>query len=203
MMRGRCTHTRRLLPRLPRLAASMALVGSLRRPVEAAGGGVSGVPARMAALRHRRAGDGALGAPPPAKRRCRHTTASCCSGESFLGNFLFSVCMLYGVALSSALAAGVIMAALPAVVALLSWLFLRERIGRRESGPASPARWPASRWCRCRRAEGDAGSTGGQPAAGRRRGLRGELCRHRQAADGQVSGPAASARSSICGAWCW
>lgn len=51
--------------------------------------------------------------------------------ESFLGNFLFSVCMLYGVRLSSALAAGVVMAALPGVVALLSWLFLRERIGLR------------------------------------------------------------------------
>lgn len=51
--------------------------------------------------------------------------------ESFLGNFLFSICMLYGVALSSALAAGVIMAAIPAAVALLSWLFLRERIAAR------------------------------------------------------------------------
>lgn len=48
--------------------------------------------------------------------------------ESFLGNFLFSICMLFGVARSSALAAGVIMAALPAVVALMSWAFLRERI---------------------------------------------------------------------------
>ncbi|MDB5884016.1 MAG: protein of unknown function transrane [Polaromonas sp.] len=48
--------------------------------------------------------------------------------ESFLGNFLFSVCMLYGVSLTSAVAAGVIMAAIPATVALLSWAFLRERI---------------------------------------------------------------------------
>jgi drug/metabolite transporter (DMT)-like permease len=48
--------------------------------------------------------------------------------ESFLGNFLFSICMLFGVAMSSALAAGVIMAAIPAVVALLSWAFLRERV---------------------------------------------------------------------------
>jgi drug/metabolite transporter (DMT)-like permease len=48
--------------------------------------------------------------------------------ESFFGNFLFSVCMLFGVSLSTALAAGVIMAAIPAVVALLSWLVLRERI---------------------------------------------------------------------------
>src|SRR5688500_4332065 len=51
--------------------------------------------------------------------------------ESFLGNFLFSVCMLFGVALSSALAAGVIMAAIPAVVALLSRIFLHERIAPR------------------------------------------------------------------------
>ena len=50
--------------------------------------------------------------------------------ESFLGNFLFSICMLFGVALSSALAAGVIMAAIPAAVALLSWIFLGERITR-------------------------------------------------------------------------
>ncbi|MES2280942.1 MAG: DMT family transporter [Pseudomonadota bacterium] len=48
--------------------------------------------------------------------------------ESFLGNFLFSVCMLFGVSMTSAVAAGVIMASIPATVALLSWLFLRERI---------------------------------------------------------------------------
>jgi drug/metabolite transporter (DMT)-like permease len=48
--------------------------------------------------------------------------------ESFLGNFLFSICMLFGVALSSAVAAGVVMAALPAAVALLSRIFLGERI---------------------------------------------------------------------------
>jgi drug/metabolite transporter (DMT)-like permease len=48
--------------------------------------------------------------------------------ESFLGNFLFSICMLFGVSMTSAVAAGVIMAAIPAVVALLSWAFLRERI---------------------------------------------------------------------------
>jgi drug/metabolite transporter (DMT)-like permease len=48
--------------------------------------------------------------------------------ESFLGNFLFSICMLYGVALTSALAAGVTMAAIPAVVAVLSRVFLGERI---------------------------------------------------------------------------
>lgn len=48
--------------------------------------------------------------------------------ESFLGNFLFSICMLFGVALTSAVAAGVIMAGIPAAVALLSRLFLGEHI---------------------------------------------------------------------------
>jgi drug/metabolite transporter (DMT)-like permease len=51
--------------------------------------------------------------------------------ESFLGNFLFTVCMLLGVSMTTAVSAGVIMAAIPSVVALLSWIFLRERIGLR------------------------------------------------------------------------
>ncbi len=51
--------------------------------------------------------------------------------ESFLGNFLFSVCMLYGVLLTSAVSAGVVMAAIPAAVALLSRWWLGERINRR------------------------------------------------------------------------
>jgi drug/metabolite transporter (DMT)-like permease len=48
--------------------------------------------------------------------------------ESFFGNFLFSICMLFGVSMSSALAAGVIMAGIPAAVAILSRVFLHERI---------------------------------------------------------------------------
>jgi drug/metabolite transporter (DMT)-like permease len=48
--------------------------------------------------------------------------------ESFLGNFLFSICMLYGVAMTSALAAGVTMAAIPAAVAVMSRVFLGEQI---------------------------------------------------------------------------
>ncbi len=48
--------------------------------------------------------------------------------ESFLGNFLFSICMLSGVALTSALSAGVVMAAIPAAVALLGRWWLGERI---------------------------------------------------------------------------
>jgi drug/metabolite transporter (DMT)-like permease len=51
--------------------------------------------------------------------------------ESFLGNFLFSICMLYGMSMTSAVAAGVIMASIPACVAVMSWLFLRERVAPR------------------------------------------------------------------------
>ena len=51
--------------------------------------------------------------------------------QSLLGNFLFSICMLYGVLYSSATTAGIVMAGIPAAVALLSWAWLRERIGVR------------------------------------------------------------------------
>lgn len=64
---------------------------------------------------------------PPMTRRTRQLLFL----ESFLGNFLFSIFMLYGVSLTSAVAAGVIMASIPAVVALLSRGFLRERIAPR------------------------------------------------------------------------
>jgi drug/metabolite transporter (DMT)-like permease len=50
---------------------------------------------------------------------------------SFFGNFLFSLAMLNGIARTSATAAGVILATLPAVVAILSWLLLRERLSSR------------------------------------------------------------------------
>ena len=51
--------------------------------------------------------------------------------ESLLGNFLFSIFMLFGVSMTSAVSAGVIMASIPAAVALLSRAFLRERISPR------------------------------------------------------------------------
>lgn len=47
---------------------------------------------------------------------------------SFFGNFLFSICMLSGIARTSATAAGLIMSTLPAVVALFSLVLLRERL---------------------------------------------------------------------------
>lgn len=51
--------------------------------------------------------------------------------ESFVGNFLFSICLLFGLQRSSALAAGVIMAGIPAAVALLGRMILKERISPR------------------------------------------------------------------------
>jgi len=51
--------------------------------------------------------------------------------ESFLGNFLFTLCMIYGVSLTDAVSAGVTMAAIPAAVALMGWAFLREKVAPR------------------------------------------------------------------------
>jgi drug/metabolite transporter (DMT)-like permease len=51
--------------------------------------------------------------------------------QSFFGNFLFSICMLWGVALTSATASGLVLSALPVVVALLSSVLLRERLSGR------------------------------------------------------------------------
>lgn len=48
--------------------------------------------------------------------------------ESLLGNVLFSVFMLHGMRLTSAVAAGVIMASLPAAVAVMSRILLREHM---------------------------------------------------------------------------
>lgn len=54
--------------------------------------------------------------------------------ESFFGNFLFTLCMISGVAMTSAVTAGVTMAAIPAAVAVMSWIFLREIVGLRTWG---------------------------------------------------------------------
>lgn len=51
--------------------------------------------------------------------------------QSFFGNFLFSICLLNGMSRTTATAAGVVLSTLPAIVALLSWLVLRERLSRR------------------------------------------------------------------------
>ncbi len=113
------------------LALSMSLVGSyvaLSKPLVAA------LPVFL--LAWLRFGIGGLAMPhwlrkPAGEPALSRATHGLIFLESLLGNFLFSLCMLYGVSMTSAVSAGVIMAAIPAVVALLSWLFLRERIGLR------------------------------------------------------------------------
>jgi drug/metabolite transporter (DMT)-like permease len=113
------------------LALSMSLVGSyvaLSKPLAAA------IPVFL--LAWLRFGIGGLAMlhwlrkpanEPPMTRQVRHLVFL----ESFLGNFLFSICMLFGVSMTSAVSAGVVMAAIPAMVAVLSWAFLRERIAPR------------------------------------------------------------------------
>ncbi|CAD5109591.1 DMT family transporter [Zestomonas carbonaria] len=49
--------------------------------------------------------------------------------QAFFGCFLFSLFMLYGVLHTSATSAGIITSATPSVIALLAWLWLRERVG--------------------------------------------------------------------------
>jgi drug/metabolite transporter (DMT)-like permease len=113
------------------LALSMSLVGSyvaLSKPLVAA------LPVFL--LAWLRFGIGGLAMlhwlkKPAMERPMNSQTRRLLFLESFLGNFLFSICMLYGVSLTSAVAAGVIMASIPAAVALMSWLFLGERIGPR------------------------------------------------------------------------
>jgi drug/metabolite transporter (DMT)-like permease len=110
------------------LALSMSLVGSyvaLSKPLVAA------FPVML--LAWLRFGIGALAMahwlPRPSDERPLDTrTRWLLFLESFFGNFLFSVCMLFGVSMTSAVSAGVIMASIPAVVALMGRLFLGERI---------------------------------------------------------------------------
>ena len=113
------------------LALSMSLVGTyvaLSKPLVAA------IPVFL--LAWMRFGIGGLAMLPWLRRPANEAPMSAQTRrlvflESFLGNFLFSICMLFGVSMTSAVSAGVIMAAIPAVVALLSWAFLRERIAGR------------------------------------------------------------------------
>ena len=64
---------------------------------------------------------------PPLDRRTKNLLFL----ESFLGNFLFSICMLFGMKNATAISAGIIMAGIPAAVALLSRIFLHERMSAR------------------------------------------------------------------------
>jgi drug/metabolite transporter (DMT)-like permease len=113
------------------LAASMTLVGSyvaLSKPL------VAVFPVFL--LAWLRFGIGALAIPhwlklPVGEAPLTRQIKSLIFLESLLGNFLFSIFMLYGMSLTSAVSAGVVMATLPAVVALMSRVFLGERLGMR------------------------------------------------------------------------
>ena len=113
------------------LALSMSLVGSyvaLSKPL------VQAMPVFL--LAWLRFGIGALAMPhwlrkPPDEPPIDPATKRLLFLESFLGNFLFTLCMLYGVSMTTAVSTGVIMALIPTVVALLSWMFLGERIAPR------------------------------------------------------------------------
>ncbi len=113
------------------LALSMSLVGSyvaLSKPLVAA------IPVFL--LAWLRFGIGGLAMlhwlrKPPDEPPLSAQTRRLLFLESLLGNFLFSICMLFGVSMTSAVSAGVIMASIPAAVAVMSWAFLRERIAAR------------------------------------------------------------------------
>jgi drug/metabolite transporter (DMT)-like permease len=113
------------------LTASMALVGSyvaLSKPLVAA------LP--VFALAFLRFGIAALAMVPFTRRGPAETPLSATEHrllfvQSFFGNFLFSIFLLSGMAHTTATAAGVVLSTLPAVVAVLSWMVLRERLSGR------------------------------------------------------------------------
>uniref|UniRef100_UPI00334012CA DMT family transporter n=1 Tax=Castellaniella defragrans TaxID=75697 RepID=UPI00334012CA len=65
---------------------------------------------------------------PAAEPRLDRRTRLLIFLEAFLGSFLFTICMVLGVSRSGAVAAGVILSAIPAAVALLSRAVLREDV---------------------------------------------------------------------------
>lgn len=113
------------------LALSMALVGSyvaLSKPLVAA--------LSVFLLAWLRFGIGGLAMlgwlkPAPNEAPMSSATKRLVFLESFVGNFLFTIAMLFGVSMTTAVSAGVIMSTIPAAVALMSWAFLKERIGLR------------------------------------------------------------------------
>lgn len=113
------------------LALSMALVGSyvaLSKPLAAL------FPVLL--LAWLRFGVGAVAMagwlrPSPGDRPLDRRTRWLLFLESFFGNFLFTVCMVSGVSMTSAVTAGVTMSAIPVAVAVLSWVLLREQIAAR------------------------------------------------------------------------
>lgn len=119
-----------LIPYLS-LAASMSLVGiyvGLSKPLTF----IFPV-ALLAWLRYTIAGIAMVGWFKRAKNESPLSVQNFCllALSAFIGSFLFTLCMLTGVKYASALSAGIIMAGIPATVALLSRIFLKEHISRR------------------------------------------------------------------------
>lgn len=110
------------------LGTSMALVGSyvaLSKPLLAV------FPVFLLAWLRFGVGAVAMGgwlSPAPGEPPMSRATKKLIFLESFLGNFLFSIFMLFGMRYTTAVAAGIIMSAIPAAVAILSWAFLREKV---------------------------------------------------------------------------
>jgi drug/metabolite transporter (DMT)-like permease len=52
--------------------------------------------------------------------------------QAFTGVFLFNICMLYGLRYTTAIEAGILTSTLPAVVGLLSFLFLKEKLAKQK-----------------------------------------------------------------------
>ena len=182
----------------------------LRGAVQAAGGRLPGVPAGLAALRHRGAGHAALAAQAGRRAADDAAHARLLFLESFLGNFLFSICMLFGVSMTSAVSAGVIMASIPAVVALAELAVparahhAAHRAGHRAARPSASACWRSrQRTARGRRGHARARCLAGQPAGVRRGAVRSGLCGHRQDADRRARAQAHHRRSSTSGASRW
>ena len=82
---------------------------------------------------------------------------------AFFGNFLFSALMLNGVSMTSATTAGVVLSTLPAVVALVCWIALGERL----DGPGRAAvALAVAGVAVLALARGDASAAGERPMAG-------------------------------------
>lgn len=84
--------------------------------------------------------------------------------ESFLGNFLFTLCMITGVSMTNAVSAGVIMSSIPAVVAVMSWVFLKEKISLRVWGAVACGAIGIGLLSLAKDSHGAAAAAGGQTA---------------------------------------
>ncbi|WP_285907581.1 DMT family transporter [Pseudodesulfovibrio pelocollis] len=59
--------------------------------------------------------------------RLSHRSWLVLAGQALCGSFLFTVCLLHGLALTTPASAGIITATTPACMGLIAWIFMRER----------------------------------------------------------------------------